>query len=178
MWLLLATTQASAQDWLEDTTLANLNVGFGHSAMVQAVSFESYELEGGGIQKLYEWYSGNRRNLKAVFATSTGENSSLFWGFSTGEAGEKYKIAPSAIVGFKRVEAIGNNWTLSVSIMTTFGGYLKEYPCTAYYTLGGLQEVNCRYAASPIPPEETLDLLWDEPPVSRLDVGIFFVKRM
>jgi hypothetical protein len=46
---------------------------------------------------------------------------------------------------------------LSLSVSTTLGSILTERACTADYgDIGGVRRVNCRLAASALPPEETL----------------------
>jgi hypothetical protein len=40
-----------------------------------------------------------------------------------------------------------------------------------------VQRVNCRLAATPLEPSETLDFLWDEKPGDRLQASIGLVFR-
>lgn len=53
--------------------------------------------------------------------------------------------------------------TLSTSLHTLIGGQLRERSCSADYGAFGVSEVNCRLAASLLPPEETLDYMLDMP---------------
>jgi hypothetical protein len=48
-----------------------------------------------------------------------------------------------------------------LTIQTLLGGRLREKSCTADYEEEGISEVNCRLAASLLPPEETLNYLLD-----------------
>jgi len=62
-------------------------------------------------------------------------------------------------------------------VTTRIGGHLRERACTADYgEIGGVQRVNCRLAATPLEPRETLQYLWDERPGDRLQasVGLMF----
>ena len=48
------------------------------------------------------------------------------------------------------------------------GGRFKEHSCTADYAdLGGLEQVNCRLAATELAPEETLKYLVNDLPPER-----------
>jgi len=55
---------------------------------------------------------------------------------------------------------------------TRFGGGLKEGTCVADYgDIGGVQSVNCRLAASELPPQETLKHLFNQAPHDRVTLN-------
>jgi hypothetical protein len=65
--------------------------------------------------------------------------------------------------------------TLTLNGYYTFGGKLKEKSCTADYgEIGGVQEVNCRLAATELPPAETLKYLLNERPLNYKIVNVQF----
>ena len=95
------------------------------------------------------------------------------WGFGTGEGGAKYHIEPSLKFGFLATEPVGDGGLLSLSVTTVLGGYFREGSCTANYgAIGGVQEVNCRMAASVLRPSETLDYLVNTPPSDQVSVSL------
>jgi hypothetical protein len=84
----------------------------------------------------------------------------LLWGISTGERGEKYRIAPALQIGGMVQVELSRNSKLTFSVSAMLGGQLQEQTCTADYgAIGGIQQVNCRLAASTLAPADTLDYL-------------------
>jgi hypothetical protein len=66
-------------------------------------------------------------------------------------------------MGFLYRADLGRNQALTVSARTLLGGALQERSCVAFYTiLDDFAQVNCRLAASSLPPDETLDFLVSE----------------
>ena len=58
------------------------------------------------------------------------------------------------------------------------GGTLHEKSCSADYgQIGGVQEVNCRLAASTLPPAETLRYLLNEKPYNHNQVSLMLTWR-
>jgi hypothetical protein len=57
----------------------------------------------------------------------------------------------------------------------TFSGKLREKSCTADYgEIGGVQEVNCRMAASILPPSETLKYKFNDKPIDFMAINVVF----
>ncbi len=97
----------------------------------------------------------------------------VIWGGSTGERGEKYTLAPSLKVGVVFQAAPTKNTVFSIKATTLLGGTLKEKSCRADYgDIGGVQEVNCRLAASTLEPAETLKYLVHEKPYNQNQIQI------
>jgi hypothetical protein len=119
-----------------------------------------YETAGGTPVNFSRWYSPSAPDVHAAWITQIDHNFGLIWGFSTGESAEKYTIAPSLRLGFTyQVEPKKNN-LFSLTANAVIGGELREKSCTADYGgIGGVQQVNCRLAATPLTPEETLNYL-------------------
>jgi hypothetical protein len=91
----------------------------------------------------------------------------LIWGASTGELGEKYTIDPSVKVGLVIRHDFAKNSSLSFKATTILGGSLREKSCIADYgEVGGQQKVNCRLAATPIAPVDTLQYLYNMKPLN------------
>jgi hypothetical protein len=106
--------------------------------------------------------------------TEINPNLGVIWGFSTGEKAEKYEISRSVTIGFAYSTQIDKTSFLSIRGTTILGGNLREKTCTADYgDIGGIQEVNCRLAASPLPPSETLMHLFNDKPLNK---DLFFIR--
>lgn len=176
---LMAPVAGWGQAWLEDTRLAGISMGSSFESTISRAARGSYELEGGRRQSFDNWYASDWRDLSAVFETRLDglEGDAWFvWGISTGERGEKYRVAPSLIVGYERVWTVEESAFFTIGLRAKLAGRLDEDPCTATYSLvQGPVAVNCRLAASPLPPDETLDYLWDEAPPDRFRVSIGYV---
>lgn len=170
--------QASACDALPDRTqLIGVSVGSDLSPIPAGARWLGYELSTGERVTFRDWYDLQLPELRLEFITEVAPDLGLIWGFGTGERGEKYRIDPSLKIGLLHMWPVGDNGVLSVRLTTRLGGQLHERPCTADYgDIGGVQRVNCRLAATPIEPRETLHYLWDERPGDRLEasVGVSF----
>lgn len=58
--------------------------------------------------------------------------------------------------------------SLSVRATRILGGRLRERSCVANYgEIGGVQAVNCRLAASVLPPGQTLGYLFNDKPYNK-----------
>ena len=90
----------------------------------------------------------------------------VLWGVSTGERGPKYRIAPSLLLGAVWVQPISSRERWVFRYSQRWGGRLTEHACQADYGAigGGVQEVNCRLAASELAPEDTLAYLYKQKP--------------
>jgi len=126
------------------------------------VKFGGYELANGRFQPFSGWYAGRLVSTRAEFITQLSPGLGLLWGVSTGENGDKIQLQPALRAGFLAIRPLGRHASLSVSARTTFAGRLKERPCSADYgAIGGVQQVNCRLAATELRPEDTLQYLWN-----------------
>ncbi len=175
---LAAPGQARAYEPLEQTFLLNVRQGTPLSDKVYKLGMGSYELSSGGTVDFRRWYGQKWTEMRVDFMTQLSENIGILWGFSTGESGAKYSIQP----GFKLGLIVQTNPTptssLALSFSSLFGGRLREKTCVADYgEIGGVQEVNCRLAASELPPAETLRYLVNMRPPDRTWVGLRYQAR-
>lgn len=155
-----ALAPAHAFDLWRDTNLVGIKQGSELSRSVVSVKAKSFETAQG--QKVYfdNWYSSNWTDANVDFMTRVSPSLGVLWGFSTGERGVKYKIDPSFKLGFVHVLDVQHNVKITTRLYQRFGGSLTEKTCIADYgDIGGVQEVNCRLAASNLPPKETLKYL-------------------
>ena len=175
--LLLTCGSARAEPILEATFLTRVSLGSGLSGLPRDARSEGYELSGGERVSFNDWYRVQAPDLRVDFLTELTPEFGLLWGVGTGEWGKKYRIEPSLRVGFLYSTAVGGNGTFSFSLTTRLGGRLRELPCAADYgEIGGVQRVNCRLAATPLEPRETLQYLWGEKPADRVEatMRLFF----
>jgi len=156
------------------TYLLEAQQGSRLSDKVDSVRGGGYDSSSGNWIGFERWYSTKRRDMHMAWLTQLSPSWGLIWGVSTGERGEKYLIGSSAKIGFAYHAKLAPRSYLSVRATTIVGGRLKETPCTADYgEIGGVQRVNCRLAASFLPPGETLQHLFDEKPFNK---DTFFVQ--
>ena len=160
-------TLAAAQEFTLETHsffaasyLLELKQDTALSLKARALREGGYEMADGTPVNFSQWYSTSVPELHLMWITQINRNFGLIWGLGTGEVAEKYAIAPSLRLGFSyQVEPKKNN-RFSLTANTVIGGELREKTCAADYgDIGGVQEVNCRLAASPLTPEETLNYL-------------------
>jgi hypothetical protein len=158
LWVAPITVRAS--DLLEDTFLIDLRAGTARSDIADALGSGGYELSDGRRVDLQRFYRSRWRDLDVTFLTQISDRFGLVWGISTGERGRKYRIAPALRLGFIAQWPVGRRGVLTVTAETFVGGELEEFPCVADYgSIGGVQAVNCRLAATELPPSETLRAL-------------------
>lgn len=143
------------------TYLLDLHAGSDHADLVRRASRGGFALSDGTPVSLRRWYSPETPQLTLRMLTEVSEGFGLTWGLSSGEQGPKYRIAPAIHLGFILQHHLAPNATLSLSGGTLLGGGLRELPCQADYGAFGVMEVNCRLAASTLPPEQTLEHLLD-----------------
>ncbi|WP_143226564.1 hypothetical protein [Actibacterium pelagium] len=147
----------------------------GNSTTVQDASWGALPLRDGSEIPLNEWYSDDARDWHVTFLTSLSQNFGIIWGLGIGEEGEKYRIDPSLTLGFIYNEKLSDSSSLSLRFTAVLGGHLNERPCTANYgAIGGVQQVNCRFAATPLRPADTLDLLFDEAPREEVQLSVVY----
>ena len=174
--LLLASAPLQARDWIEDSYLIDVRMGSDLSQNAREYGKGGYELSDGSPVQFGDWYSSDWRDLSVTFLTEVNANMGFLWGFGTGEVGQKYKIDPSLVIGLILQTEPSRNSLLSFSATTRLWGYLKEETCVADYgAIGGVQKVNFRLAASTLPPEETLEYLFDVAPADQVQLQISYV---
>jgi hypothetical protein len=155
------------------TQLIGLQQGTAASARVRDISRQGFELAGGGWVDFGRWYRPAWTDTEVSFLTPLRPHLGLIWGVSTGERGEKYRIDPSLRLGLLLIGEQGPRTRWSVQVTTVLGGRLRERACTADYgDIGGVQAVNCRLAASELPPAQTLDYLLNEKPGGRTRIAL------
>lgn len=146
------------------------------SQKAAALRFGNYELSSGELQSFDGWYS--RRGtpeLRLSWLVPMSPNWGVILGLSKGESGTKYRIAPGLKLGWAYEQALTSRSRFFVKTTTTLGGRLTESPCTADYgDIGGVQTVNCRLAASLMPPKETLNYLMNTPPPDRYKITVSY----
>lgn len=172
--ILIATGAAEAQDATFATHLVDIGQGSTLTDTATALGDGGYELSDGTWQSLGGWYHTDWPDTHIEFMSQFGEDFGLLWGLSTGERAEKYTIDPSIRLGFVAQAHPSPDAVLSLSVKTILAGQLNEHACEGDYgEIGGIQKVNCRLAASFLPPEETLQYLVSAIP-SRLYVSLSY----
>ena len=169
-----ATSWPSIQNFIDATHLIDIKQGSELSGKVSDSSAGGFETAQGNFVSFKQWYQTNWTDTKTVWMTEINPNLGVIWGFSTGEKAEKYEISRSVTIGFAYSTQIDKTSFLSIRGTTILGGNLREKSCTADYgDIGGIQEVNCRLAASPLPPSETLTHLFNDKPLNK---DLFFIR--
>ncbi len=162
--LLLQAPLASAQDFLERTFLVEVTAGSGRSAIARGLSFGGYELDEGDPVNFADWYTPRFPDVNFIFLTELSPTTGMTWGISLGERGEKYSIDPGLWLGLIHRMDLGHKSHLTISAITMLGGDFREKSCFGFYkTINAEAEVNCRLAASILPPADTLKFLVSEP---------------
>lgn len=177
--LCLGTQPVTAQEFLEDTFLLDLSLGSARSQIARDLSDGGYELADGTPVDFSDWYDTAFPEINVLFLTELTPSLGLAWGLSTGERGEKYKIDPGIWVGFIQNYDLTRNSRLTISAVTLLGGNFRERSCIGNYgDIGGIQSVNCRLAASLLPPTETLDFLIRETGVIETRISIRYQLKI
>lgn len=108
---------------------------------------------------------------------TTNQHLGIIWGFSTGEIGGKYSIDPSLKLGLAIHQNFDKSSTISLRATTLLGGNLHESMCVADYgDIGGVQQVNCRLAASQLPPNQTLQYMFNDKPYNQNTIMLEYKK--
>ena len=181
VWLTgLAASGACAQSLFVDrTALIDVHQGSSLDGTVWALGTGGYELSDATPIYLRHWYTTQRPNVSASWLTEIRPDFGVTWRFQTGEHGDKYHINPALNLGIIMVDQLSAQSTLSFTANGVIGGWLKESTCQADYgAIGsGIQTVNCRLAASELPPAETLKYLANVPPPDWLVLGVRLAFR-
>ena len=161
-----------AQDSELSATAASLGEGWFDDTENSRVS--GFELSDGTPVRFADWYHTDWPDTRVDLLTQIGDDFGLLWGFSTGERGEKYTIDPSLRVGFVAQAHPAANSVLALAVRAVAWGNLNEQTCEGDYgEIGGVQTVNCRLAATFLPPEETLQYLTHAEP-NRLHISLSY----
>lgn len=159
----------------KSTFLIGVRNGSQLSADVRSVRAGGYELADGTPVDFADWYSSDWTDIGLTWLTQIDKGFGVIWGLSTGERGEKYRIDPALKLGITLQRRVSRHSFATLTAHTIIGGELRERTCTADYgAIGGVQEVNCRLAATTLPPEETLDYLLDAPAHDRHYLTLVF----
>lgn len=185
---LTATAAMAADDWA-DLAAANAAV-FKQTQLIEVrqdsdLSRKLGQFRSGGFESsqgawvsFHPWYSTAWKDTSIAWMTQLTPHLGLIWGGSTGERGEKYTIAPSLKLGAVFQTEPLKNTIFSIKATTLLGGTLKEKSCSADYgDIGGVQEVNCRLAASTLEPAETLKYLLNDKPYNQNQILIQLTHR-
>ena len=164
-------SEALAQTFAEATHLVDVRAGSTLTRKVQDASQGGYQLSDGTPVSFSQWYSSNWTDIGVTWMTEISEFFGMYWGIRTGESGQKYRIEPGLTLGFVVRSELSRHSAVSLSATTVFGGMLRESSCSADFgAIGGVQTVNCRLAASVLPPAETLQYLFNEQPLGQSQV--------
>lgn len=169
-WLISAVAQANLVGidlnnlaHQKTTYLYEVQQGNDLSSVTYSASLGGYELSNGDWVSFRNWYKTDWKNLQLTMLTEMSENLGIIWGFGTGEKGDKYQIDPSLKLGFVYQAPITQRLVFDMNASIIVGGKLSEQSCTADYgAIGGVQQVNCRLAASTLAPEDTLNYLYNQ----------------
>lgn len=164
-----STVELGANFW-QATNLIEIKQGSELSQIVRVSGDISYESANGSPINLSNWYKPKSQwvNSQVMFMSQFNNNFGLLWGVGTGEYGNKYTIEPSIKLGFVYRVSISVFGEFYLRASTIVGGHLKEKSCVADYgQIGGVQEVNCRLAASVDSPQDTLKYLMNQKPYNQ-----------
>ena len=155
-------------DFFEKTFLVEITQGSELSNKVNFYTVGGFETANGNFVSYAPWYTNHWTDARIAFMTEVTPSIGIIWGFSTGEQADKYKIYPNMKIGLAYFDKLSKDSTISLKATTIIGGKLIEYPCLADYgDIGGVQSVNCRMAASQMPPAETLQYLFNDKPYNQ-----------
>ncbi len=153
-------------------------MGSFRSEIAAGLAIGGYELADGTPIRFEEWYRPNFPDMNIRFLTEINPSLGLVWGLSIGESGEKYRIDPGLWLGIVYRAEISRNSSLTFSVATMIGGNFREHACIGDYgEIGGIQAVNCRLAASILPPAETLQFLVNVPGSRETRISIRYELR-
>ena len=158
---------AAAKYFFTKTYLIDIGQGSQLSQVVRSSQTGGFETANGSWISFKGLYSTNWTDSRLAMMTQLTPWLGLIWGASTGELGEKYTIDPSVKVGLVVRHDFAKNSSLSFKATTILGGSLREKSCIADYgEIGGQQKVNCRLAATPLAPTDTLQYLYNMKPLN------------
>ncbi len=148
----------SVPDWLLRSQLTEIVQNNPLSKKASGFRDGHYELSTGDLQRFDDWFHPAFQDMRLSWLLPITPDWGIVWGIGTGERADKYTIAPSIKLGFVMDTPLSHRSRLSLSASTWLGGRMREKPCSAFYAeFGAIKAVNCRLAASLLPPEETLN---------------------
>jgi hypothetical protein len=156
---------SAIEDMWNATAVIEMKQGSNLSSRMSYFRGEKYELASGAAQNITNWYQPNFSDIRITYLTKIDNEFGVIWGFSIGERAQKYSIDPSIKLGLAFHHDLDKSSSVSFRLTSILGGRLRESACTADYgSIGGVQQVNCRMAASSIEPSQTLQYLFNERP--------------
>jgi hypothetical protein len=175
---IMAGASAHASEFWHNTFLLDVYQGSHRSDVARSLAKGGYELMDGSFVDFQDWYRPGFPDVTMLFLKQVSSDFAFIWGVSSGERGEKYRIDPAFQIGFFYQYVPFENAVVSIRATYPFFGQLREKTCLADYgAIGGEQTVNCRLAANPMPPEETLGYLQNirGEADARVSIGFTFV---
>lgn len=173
--LLAGSTLASAADWSvaqwpgalsgagsgdKSTHLVEVHQGGVLSRRMSDLRIGGYDTAQGQSVDFGHWYTTRWADARVGWMSQLNPNWGLLWGFGTGERAPKYSISPSFKLGLLYVTRPTRDSQFILRGTTSVGGNLRERACTGDYgAVAGVQQVNCRLAASTLAPADTLQYL-------------------
>jgi len=168
----------SILDSWETTKLIEIKQGSELSSKMDLYRTGGYDLSSGAPQNFKNWYTPTFTDLRFTYMTPINQSIGIIWGLSTGEKAPKYSVDPSIKVGLVMRHEFDKNSFLSLKGTTILGGRLRESSCTADYgEIGGVQQVNCRLAASALQPSQTLQYLHNDKPYNYNTLLLQYTKN-
>jgi hypothetical protein len=159
-WSLAQWSAALPASGSGSTHLVELRQGGEFSRRMASMRLGGYETAQGQQVDFARWYTTRWADTHVGWMTQIDPNWGFLWGFGTGEQAPKYRISPSLKLGLLFTTRPTRDSHFSFRWTTTLGGHLQERACTADYgAIGGVQQVNCRLAASTLAPADTLQYL-------------------
>jgi hypothetical protein len=159
---------AFAEDLFSNTYLVEIKQGSELSDTVNFYASGGVESANGSFISYSPWYTNTWTDARVTFMTQFAPSFGIIWGFSTGEHGAKYRIDPSLKLGVAYFTEINKRSSLSLRFTTIIGGDLTESACVGDYgDVGGVVPVNCRLAATPMNPQDTLQYLFNAHPYNQ-----------
>ena len=160
------------------TSLIEIKQGSELSNKMGAYRMGGYELSNGAPLQFKNWYTPTFTDTKLTYMTQVHSKVGVIWGFSTGENAQKYTVDPSIKLGLVFRHELDKTSSLSLRGTTILAGRLRESACTANYgDIGGVQQVNCRMASSPMQPSQTLQYLYNEKPYNYNTLWLQYTKN-
>ena len=153
------------------TYLIDVNIESTLNRRAKALRDGGFETATGEQINFYSWYAPHANEIHVTLMTQITRNFGAIWGAGSGERADKYTIDPSLKIGFVYQAEIRKNHLFSISGIGSLGGDFREHTCMADYgDIGGVREVNCRLAATEMPPEMTLNYLESGKPDSNFQI--------
>jgi len=165
-------------DLWEATSLIEIKQGSELSNKMGFYRSGGFELSNGVPVGFRSWYTPTFVDTRISYMTQIHPKVGVIWGFSTGENAPKYAVDPSLKVGLVFRHEIDKTSALSLKGTSIIGGRLRESACSANYgDIGGVQQVNCRMAASTMQPSQTLQYLYNEKPFNYNTIWLQYTKN-